>query len=215
MRATLFRILRLPALAILGFSLLMGGIATSIAFTEYLSNRFQRSYPFLETRMNEFKETAQGSRNQTDSAVQVASLQLELADVALAPKIVAITSQAGTGDSGWIKRQFNQLDPIMLSLPIEWRPQTAEEVNIIVSCNWRSEPFGEYSNGAKAYVDVGHFSVYDFKSGLLLFEGTAVGGEPPTTTKSKVTVYGSRADSNIVEQIRKGFEGLRQDLAKR
>ena len=111
-----------------------------------------------------------------------------------------------------IKRRFNQLDPLMLSLPTEWQPKTAEEVNVVVACSWRSELFGEYSNGAKAYVDVGQFSVYDLQSGLLLFEGTAVGGEPPTTTKSKGTVYGSRGDSDVVEQIRKGFEGLQQDL---
>jgi hypothetical protein len=212
MSTMLFRILRLPALALMGFTLVMGGIAASIAFTEYLSNRFQHSYPFLDPRMDEFKETASGARNKTDSALQVASLQSQLGDIAKAPKIVAITSQAGIGDSGWIKRRFNQLDPLMLSLPTEWQPKTAEEVNVVVACSWRSELFGEYSNGAKAYVDVGQFSVYDLQSGLLLFEGTAVGGEPPTTTKSKGTVYGSRGDSDVVEQIRKGFEGLQQDL---
>ena len=212
MSTMLFRILRLPALALMGFTLVMGGIAASIAFTEYLSNRFQHSYPFLAPRMDEFKETASGARNKTDSALQVAVLQSSLVDIAQAPKIVAITLQSGTGDSGWIKRRFNQLDPLMLSLPTEWQPKTAEEVNVVVACSWRSELFGEYSNGAKAYVDVGQFSVYDLKSGLLLFEGTAVGGEPPTTTKSKGTVYGSRGDSDVVEQIRKGFEGLQQDL---
>jgi hypothetical protein len=215
MSTILFRILKLPALALMGLALVMGGIAASIAFTEYLSNRFQQSYSFLDARIDEFKQTASGARNKTDSTLQVAVLQSSLVDIAQAPKIVALTLQSGTGDSGWIKRHSDELDPLMLSLPTEWQPQTAAEVNVVVACSWRSELFGEYSNGAKAYIDVGQFSVYDLKSGLLLFEGTAVGGEPPTTTKSKVTVYGSRGDSEVVELIRKGFEGLRQDLAKK
>lgn len=210
MTASIWRIIRLTGLGFAGFTLLMVGIAATIAFQDFLSKRFERSYAIFESGMEGFLETASGSRNKPDSALNYDALK----QVVDAPKILAISTQVGTGDSGWVKRRQQKVDPIMLSMPKEWLPKNSEEVNIIVACSWSTEYFGEYSNGAKGYIDSGRFVGYDLKTGTLLFEGTAVGREPPSQTKTTGAVYGRRADAELVEQIRKGLDLTRAELEK-
>lgn len=210
MFTSLFRIIRLAGIAFAGFALILVGIGAAIAWQEYLTNKLQNSYAFLEPRLDELLETANGSRNNSYSPLDYTALK----KVVAAPKIVAITTQVGTGDAGWVKRKLHEVDPIMLSVPKEWLPKNADEANIVIACHWSTEYYGEYSNGAKGHIDVGKFVGYDLKTGVVLFEGTAAGGNPPLQTKTTGAVYGSRGDANLVEQIRKGLELTQNELNK-
>jgi|GEM_PF-3835905 len=210
MASSFFRVLRLLLLAVGTILVVLGGVYAMFAVQDHLTNKLQNSYAFLNSKMPEFVETASGSRNKEDSPLDYAALK----QVVESPKIVAISTHVGSGDSGWVKRVQDKIDPIMLSLPKEWQPVNADEVNIVVACSWETEHYGDYSNGAKGYIDSGIFVGYDLKTGVLLFEGSAVGGEPPSSTKSKGSIYGSRADENLVQQIRNGLNLTKEELRK-
>lgn len=214
MISVVWRVVRLPILAVGLLVLILGGISTIMWLSDHLTARFQSRFAFLAPRMSDFQETARGNRHRESSEAEPGKLR----NAIFSPKIVAVTVYSGQGDSGWIKRGLYEFDPIMLSMPKEWLPQAVEDVNLVIACRWSTDLVGTYANGAKAYVDRGRFYAYDFKSGLVLFEGTAQGDDPPSSVSSQTVhretqIYGSRADANVVEQIRRGLEAMRTQFA--
>jgi hypothetical protein len=96
----------------------------------------------------------------------------------------------------------NDFSDLQFELPADLMPADAAEVGSVIHVRWDEIKAVEYTNGAIGYRWAAHATVYDLKSQSVSAAVDAMGGEPPQTTKSRGSVYGSKPMKEIISRLR-------------